>query len=179
MTSCSPWLGRRRAIPAPMVGCQVLRCRNEGAHTFAWPRIGALRMEAAICSEHKAEIEAGAPYRWQPDDSEDLSHGAIVMGDDLDASGMAVTKFLGVSTHAMVRAHDGSPAVTLQFETRRSDGTLDSLPLVMPESVANQLALLSHDVAAPSRHGPQALVRLSEPVEGRGDRIVVTKRLRT
>lgn len=59
--------------------CEVLRCPNRTAHAIRLSEDDARLWEAAVCDEHKAQMDAHAPWRWESD-PDGHTAGAIVMG---------------------------------------------------------------------------------------------------
>jgi hypothetical protein len=121
-----------------MPACNVLRCTAPAAHVIRLMPEDEALMEAAVCDEHKAAIDAGVPARWDPD-PEEIFSGAIVMGDDLTASGLTITRLLSAERHGLVRAWDGTKAVTLVMEAMKADGTRETVRLNMSQDLLAQL----------------------------------------
>jgi hypothetical protein len=113
-----------------MATCDVLRCRNDAEAGARLTPEDAIPMYARVCGEHKVRMDAGEPWRWDPDDTA-LTQGSILMGDDLDAREIAVTGYKGWAQHGLVMAHDGTDATTLRLEKLNSDGTREELRLIM------------------------------------------------
>jgi len=103
------------------------------------PPDDGLEMSDAVCDEHKQLIDDGAPWRWEPDLTAGPTAGQIVMGDDLDAGALMITKYVGAQDHALVMAFDGTPATTLLFEQLRADGSRREVGLVVNEAVIDRL----------------------------------------
>ncbi len=59
------------------MACQVLRCSGEARHLRNVGKPGGPRLDAVVCDEHQAAIEAGADWYLAPDDH------VIYVGEDL------------------------------------------------------------------------------------------------
>jgi hypothetical protein len=122
-----------------MATCDVLRCQNEAEAAVRLTPEDANPMHARVCGDHKARMDAGQPWRWDPDETATIE-GSILMGEDLSAREITVTGYKGWEQHGLVMAHDGTDATTLLLERLNSDGTREELRLSMSDQLLDQLA---------------------------------------
>jgi hypothetical protein len=121
-----------------MALCDVLRCPNVATRVISLNQDGGPLMEAAVCDDHSAAIDAGAPYRWDVD-PRSVTDGALVMGADLDAGPVTVLSYRGTEEHGLVTAPDGTTATVLVFEQLLGDGARQDFRLLMGDTVLDQL----------------------------------------
>lgn len=57
------------------MSCQVLRCQNPSTATFTPPHLEEGFYEVGVCTEHKQQLDQGAPWADQGD--------ALLMGEDM------------------------------------------------------------------------------------------------
>ncbi|NYJ00256.1 hypothetical protein HNR19_000954 [Nocardioides thalensis] len=113
--------------------CNVLRCTSEGAEIVDVSGEHQLRLEAIVCTEHKANMDAGA--RWVWDDQMD-ARAPLLMGEDLPpvltSSRMEVSHMSSLGRTKMLR---------LEFD--RGDGTSDYVIFELTPEAAEGIKNLS------------------------------------
>ena len=118
--------------------CGVARCTNPATDRIRFGPDAATHFEGVVCADHKTQIDAGAPVRWERDPTGG-SPGALVMGTELEGAGLTVTEVIAVEEHGLVLARDSGPVVTLVLEKLNADASREELRLTMSYEVMDQL----------------------------------------
>ncbi len=150
----------------PVSQCEVLRCGNPVSRMLLLIPLeaGAGRLETGVCTEHGRLIDAGRPWRWEPDDpamgAPSVFSGHLVMGDDFDSRHVTVIAPPSRATRGLTRAPDGSEALTVYVERLRGDGSTELLPILMgletAQRVIDRLCQYVGRAQCGHRHGPQS-----------------------
>jgi len=110
--------------------CAVLRCPNLATTVIRSP--GELLLEWAVCADHKAAIDAGEPWRADPDPE---SH-TVLMGTDIRQAGeVLLTDYTGWSND-LATVSAGVEVVRFHF----TDETGEAITFLMPAAVVRNLA---------------------------------------
>jgi hypothetical protein len=87
-----------------------------------------LLLEAAVCDEHHALIEAGAAWEWN------IDHGEILMGSDVTPR---VKQFKVIRTPARTELGD---SLTIEIELERDGEIVDLVRVRVSSQLAQKLA---------------------------------------
>lgn len=122
--------------------CSVLRCAGDPAGTVTLanpvgPTCKQSPMQALVCAVHKAQIDSGLPYKYEPD--VERGHGSILMGDDFDAAGIMITDVVDRRDHPYDRHPDGGQTVTVVVERLNGDGSREQVQLFFSEDLINKV----------------------------------------
>jgi hypothetical protein len=123
--------------------CSVLRCSGDPAGTVPLAQPISITGEretlsAIVCAEHKALIDAGRPWKYEPDPVEP-QRGSLLMGADFDAAGIYVTDVLAVREDGYDNRPDSSSTVTAVVEKLNSDGSREPLQLFLSDALIEKL----------------------------------------
>ena len=116
----------------------MLRCANPAEHVVRLSDEDAARLEGAICGEHQALLDAGAPALWEVDPVH-MTTGSIVMGGDVAAGGLIITGLVGSEEGSFLLGPDRGGAVTVVLEKVDGDGAREEVRLTMSKRVATEL----------------------------------------
>ena len=116
----------------------MLRCANPAGHVVRLSDEDAAQLEGAICGEHQALLDAGAPALWQVDPVH-MTTGSIVMGSDVAAGGLIITGLVGSEKGGYLLGPECGGAVTVVLETVDGGGAREEARLTMSKRVATEL----------------------------------------